>query len=81
MSKRFAPFKKQEQSVPRSTFRAWLVIDPQNLVATQLQPVEGQLQLTELTIALGALRDQCLLQIGALNEKQRAPQATQQVSE
>ena len=66
-------FQKKVDAPPvRPTFRAILVIDPQNLAGAQLQPIEGELQLDELAAVLGMLHDQCLVQFGAVSEQKRA---------
>jgi hypothetical protein len=65
-------FQKKVEAPVRPTFRAMLVIDPQNLAGAQLQPIEGELQLDEVAAVLGMLHDQCLVQFGVVSEQRRA---------
>jgi hypothetical protein len=64
-------FQKKVDAPVRPTFRAMLVIDPQNLAGAQLQPIEGELQLDEVAAVLGMLHDQCLVQFGVASEQKR----------
>ena len=50
--------------VKRITFRAFLTIDPANPAMASIQGIEGEIQLNELIVALGSLRDDILIRIG-----------------
>ena len=62
----------QKKNEARPAFRAILTVDPQNLGAAQLRPIEGELQLDEVAAVLGMLHDQCLVQFGAVSEQKKA---------